>query len=227
MPKMKEISGLLLINKPKGISSYRVVEKIRELTGIKKIGHAGTLDPLASGLLIILVGKRATRKVNRLLKKPKEYLFTIWLGRESSTYDLEGEIKRISIKRYPSLKRIKEVLKDFKGKIKQTPPPFSAVKIRGRKAYELARKKISFSLKPREIEIYFLRVVKYHPPYLFLQAKVSSGTYIRSLAYDLGKRLKTGGLVKNLRRIKIGDYSLKEALSFSKLSSWHKFLKPL
>ncbi len=218
--------GFLFINKPKGLTSHDVIDKLRVLTKIKKIGHAGTLDPFATGLLIVGVGRRATKKLSKFLHQEKEYEATLKLGFVSTTFDPEGEISFKSKKR-PTLKEIEKILTKFKGKIKQIPPIFSAKKIKGKKLYEFARRGIKIKPKPSEVEIYKIKIVDYHYPFLKLKINCSPGTYIRSLASDIGRALSTGAYLLDLKRTKIGKINLKEAIDLEKLNSenWKKFLK--
>ena len=174
-----------------------------------KVGHTGTLDPFATGLMIIVTGKMC-RRAMEFTKLDKWYEAEIVLGIESTTGDPEGELSRIS-DRKPDKGEIKQVLQKFTGKIEQTPPAFSAVKVNGRRAYQLARAGKEVDIPKRIITIYALELIGYDYPVLKLRAHVSSGTYIRSLAADIGKELKTGAYCQNLRRIKIADYDVKNA----------------
>ncbi len=222
-------NGFILINKPAGITSHDVVDKLREITKIKKIGHSGTLDPFATGLLILAISREATKKLSYFLKLDKEYIATLRLGAESDTFDKEGKIVKKEIKEIPTLKKIKNVLKTFLGEIEQIPPIFSAKKIKGKKAYDLARKGLKVKLKPQKVKIYEISILKYKFPFLKIKVKCSSGTYIRSLASDIGKKLNCGAYLENLIRTKIGEFSLKNAVSLSQLNSenWQNYLKDL
>lgn len=228
MIKEKQKSGFILINKPAGMSSHDVVDKLREITGIRKIGHAGTLDPFARGLLILGIGRKATKKLSYFLKEKKEYRAKIRLGAVSDTYDREGKIVLKQVKA-PSEERVKEVLRKFLGKIKQIPPIFSAKKIKGKKYYQLARKGIKFSPEPSEVEIYKISLLSYKWPYLQIKVSCGSGTYIRSLAKDIGEALNCGGYLEELVRTRIGKFSLEKAVEISQLTpeSWPKFLKKI
>jgi tRNA pseudouridine55 synthase len=218
--------GFLLINKPKSWTSHDVVDKLRKITGIKKIGHAGTLDPFATGLLILLIGKDATKQQSFFLHLDKTYWTKIRLNATSDTYDLTGKIEEAKIKKIPNINKIKEITNNFIGELQQIPPPFSAKKIKGEKAYELARQGKKFELKPQNIKIYSLEILNYNWPYLEIRVNVSSGTYIRSLAYDIGKCLGVGGLVDNLKRESIGEYRIEQAVGLDKLTSenWQSHL---
>ena len=205
---------ILLIDKPAGMTSFGVVARLRRVLSKQegkkvKVGHTGTLDPFATGLMIIVTG-RMCRRAMEFTKLDKWYEAEIILGAESTTGDPEGELSRISDKK-PDKGEIKQVLKKFTGKIEQTPPAFSAVKVNGRRAYQLARAGKEVDIPKRTITIYALELIGYDYPVLKLRMHVSSGTYVRSLAADIGKELKTGAYCQNLRRIKIADYDVKNA----------------
>ncbi len=207
---------IILVDKPAGISSFGAVARVRrELTkkfGHKiKVGHTGTLDPFATGLLILLTGKM-TKKSNDFLKLDKVYEATLRLGYVSTTGDPEGEIRINPREYYPSFEKVTSVIKSFIGKISQQVPKFSAVKINGERAYKLARKGKSFETPTREIEIYDIEILEYNYPELKIRCHVSSGTYIRTLAEDIGKKLGTGAYLTSLRRTKIGNYDVKDAI---------------
>mgnify|MGYP000854319647 FL=1 len=205
---------ILLIDKPAGMTSFGVVARLRRVLSKQegkkvKVGHTGTLDPFATGLMIIVTG-RMCRRAMEFTKLDKWYEAEIVLGAESTTGDPEGELSRISDKK-PDKGEIKQVLKKFTGKIEQTPPAFSAVKVNGRRAYQLAREGKEVDIPKRIVTIYTLELIGYDYPVLKLRTHVSSGTYVRSLAADIGKELKTGAYCQNLRRIKIADYDVKNA----------------
>ena len=206
---------IILVDKPAGISSFGAVAKVR--TRLKnefghkiKVGHTGTLDPFATGLLILLSGKM-TKKSSEFLKLDKIYEATIKLGYTSSTGDPEGEITPYSSV-IPDQKTIESTIQSFIGEINQTVPRFSAVKINGERAYKLARKGKDFKTPTRKITIYSIDILDYHYPVLNIRCHVSSGTYIRTLAEDIGKALGTGAYLTALRRTKIGTYDIKDAI---------------
>ena len=206
-------SGFLLIDKPEGPTSHDVVDALRRILGIRRIGHAGTLDPFAAGLLILGVGK-STRLLNHLAKKDKTYRFKLMLGFTTDTYDRTGDIKPwkdSSPKECVSREKIEEILRNFKGHIRQIPPSYSSIKIKGKKLYEYARKGIKIEGTPREVTVYRLTLLSYEYPFLFLEAQVSTGTYIRSLGYDIGQRLGVGAYVHSLRRTAIGAFRVEES----------------
>lgn len=210
---------VILIDKPAGISSFGVVARVRHYLSQKagkkiKVGHTGTLDPFATGLLILLSGK-ATKLSNQFLKLDKWYEATLCLGKTSTTGDPEGIITEVNVDRQPLYSDIEKILPDFLGSIKQTVPVFSAVKINGKRAYQLARQGQKVEMPTREIEIYELEVLSYHFPELVIRTHVSSGTYIRTLGEDLGQALGVGAYLTALRRIKVGDFDLNNAKSLT------------
>lgn len=216
------INGFLLVNKPAGISSfgavYRVRKLLKDITGEKyKVGHSGTLDPAATGLLILAIGK-STKLIPGLITNNKEYLVTMMLGFKSTTGDSEGEISEIA-KVQPATAQIDQVMKLFVGDITQTPPIYSAVKVNGQRAYKLARQGKQPEIKPRIVNIENIQDVNYDYPNISFRCKVSSGTYIRSLVEDIGKKLGTEAYMTSLCRTTIGDYSLGDAIDLDKIST--------
>lgn len=208
---MNKPSGILLIHKEKGASSFSYIPKLRKKTGVQKIGHAGTLDPLAEGLMIFLIGKTFTKQADKFLHLSKEYSATISLGKSTDTYDQEGEVTEES-SFIPSDQEIEEVLKKFQGSIQQKPPMFSAKKRNGKKLYELARKKIFLELEPCTVFV-AITLESYEYPYLKIHVSCSKGTYIRSLAHDIGEMLGCKGHLSELTRTKIGSFSLESAFN--------------
>lgn len=219
-------SGFLLINKPKDWTSHDVIAHLRKITRIKTIGHAGTLDPFATGLLIVGVGREATKRLSEFLKKDKVYEATFILGATSNTGDLTGEIVTNEIKNIPTTEQIQEALKFFTGEQLQTPPMFSAKKFGGKKLYELARKGQTVERQPSQITIFSLELANYTWPELKIKVHCSSGTYIRSLAEDVGDKLGVGGYVSELKRTTIDKYFLAEAIDLNNLNkdNWTEFL---
>lgn len=205
---------MILIDKPAGISSFGVVAKVRgklkqEFGHKVKVGHTGTLDPFATGLLILLSGKN-TKKSNDFLKLDKVYEAVIRLGYVSSTGDPEGEIVKKNDRKI-DIDEISEILRKFTGEIEQTPPKFSAIKINGQRAYKLARKGANFEMPSRKVKIYKIEILDYQYPMLKIRVHCSSGTYIRTLAEDIGEALNTGAYCLELRRLKIGEFDVKNA----------------
>jgi tRNA pseudouridine55 synthase len=213
--------GILLIDKPAGISSFGVVSRIRrvlsERAGKKiKVGHTGTLDPFATGLMIIVIGKEC-KNASNYSKLDKTYEATVCLGSTSSTGDPEGDIAQISDMQ-PSLNEIKRIIEQFIGdEIEQIPPMFSAIKIDGQRAYKLAREGKKIDMPVRKITIYSLEIVNYSYPELKIKTRVSSGTYIRTLAVDIGENLGIGAYCSQLRRANIANWSVNEAKQLSDL----------
>lgn len=216
--------GMYLVDKPSGPSSHTIVNYFRKKSSIKRVGHCGTLDPLASGLLIILVGREYTKQQSLYLKKDKEYLVTAKLGITTDTYDQTGKtIKKTNWSKLKEINKIDllKILPEFRGKNQQTVPIFSAVKIQGQKLYQKARREEQVELPSREIEIKklllknFKKDVKNKMITCELLVACSSGTYIRSLLHDLGNKLKVGAHVTALRRTKIDKFHVKNSLSIN------------
>ncbi len=210
------MEGILLIDKPVGPSSFDVVHKVRKVAGTKRVGHAGTLDPLASGLLVIALGPY-TKLAGYLTESAKVYETEIRLGITTSTDDGEGEIIKESPIEHISAVQVQEALRKFVGKIKQAPPQFSAIKINGVRAYKMARESIDFEIAPREVEIISIDIIKIALPTVHIKVHCSKGTYIRSLARDVGETLGCGAMASSIRRIKSGSFCLSQALSFENL----------
>jgi len=226
------ISGILVVDKPVGLTSHDVVQIIRSGTGIRRAGHTGTLDPRASGVLVILVGP-AVRLSEFVSASDKRYQAVLRLGSTTDTYDAEGRFTRQSSAPVnTSEEKFEEALKQFIGEIEQTPPPFSAVKVHGRKAYEMARQGEEVDLAPRKIQVYHLEVLEWAPPEVVIDVHCSSGTYVRSLANDMGNVLGCGAYLIGLRRTKNGRFSLRDAVPLRKLQdaflagNWYQYLIP-
>ncbi|KYH35789.1 tRNA pseudouridine synthase B [Clostridium tepidiprofundi DSM 19306] len=201
------MNGIINVYKPAGITSFDVVRKIKKISGEKKVGHTGTLDPLASGVLPVCIGK-ATKIVEHLMNKNKIYRAEIRLGIVTDTYDREGKILHEIVPNV-EVDEIYSVVNSFIGEIRQVPPMYSALKVNGKKLYELARKGIEIEREPREITIYNIDILNIDMPYLEIEVKCSKGTYIRSLCYDIGNKLQCGATMWNLERIATGNF-LKE-----------------
>ncbi|MFN2146954.1 MAG: tRNA pseudouridine(55) synthase TruB [Anaerolineales bacterium] len=222
--------GLIIVNKPVGPTSHRVVSVVRQGTGIRKVGHAGTLDPRASGVLVLCLGA-ATRLSEFLSTDSKRYEAVVRFGSSTETFDSEGDRVRIT-GAAPRIEDIRDVLQEFRGEIEQVPPPYSAIKIQGKKAYELARKGEEVELEPRTVTIYDLVLVEYRPPDLVIEIECSAGTYIRSLANDLGERLTTGAHLASLRRTKAGVFTLEDSVALPALEvalaagNWDMYRRP-
>lgn len=222
--------GLLLVDKPIGPTSHKVVSIVRNGTQIRKVGHAGTLDPRASGLLVLCLGP-ATRLSEFLSTSDKQYQARIRFGEATQTYDAEGDFT-LESGRMPSESEIDAALEGFRGEIEQVPPPYSAIKVEGRKAYELAREGKQVELEPRQVNIQAFEVLDYDPPEITVLVECSAGTYIRSLAHDLGHALDTGAHLTGLRRLRAGPFRIMEAVHLAALESamadgsWRSYMRP-
>lgn len=202
---------ILFIDKPSGITSFDVIRQLRRKLGIRKMGHAGTLDPLATGLLIIAL-EGATKEISKYMNLDKTYEVLIEFGKISDTYDAQGEIKEQKFSMGKIEKsELESMLRKFTGAIQQVPPAFSAIRVKGRRAYDLAREGKEVKLEPRQVMIHSIDVMEFRWPLVRLNIRCSKGTYIRSLAHDLGQALGCGGYVKELRRTAIGPYKVSEA----------------
>lgn len=225
------VSGVLVVDKPIGLTSHDVVQIIRRGTGIRRAGHTGTLDPRASGVLVILIGP-AVRLSEFVSASDKRYQATIRLGSTTDTYDGDGQITSTSEIGDIREEKFDEVLQTFVGEMEQTPPPYSAVKVKGRKAYDMARKGEEVELEPRMVNVYSLEILEWAPPEAVVDVYCSSGTYVRSLANDLGKALGTGAHLVGLRRTKSGRFTLRDAVQLRRLQEafdagdWYRFLIP-
>jgi len=209
--RAEELSGLLVIDKPAGLTSHDVVLRVRRAARQRKVGHAGTLDPMATGVLVLLLGQ-ATKVSEYLMAHAKTYRALVRLGISTDTYDAEGEVTETRPVEV-SLSQIEEALSTFRGRIEQVPPMYSAIKRGGTPLYRLARQGMKVERKPRLVEIYRLQVLNWSPPDLELEVECSSGTYIRSLAHDLGEKLGCGAHLAGLVRTRCGPFTLEEALS--------------
>jgi len=225
------ISGVLVVDKPVGMTSHDVVQVIRNGTGLRRAGHTGTLDPRASGVLVVLVGP-AVRLSEFVSASDKRYQAIIRLGSTTDTFDADGKITGSAPSVNVTEEQFEKVLATFVGEIEQTPPPYSAVKVHGRKAYEMARQGEEVELAPRKITVHHLEVLEWAPPEAVIDVHCSSGTYVRSLANDLGATLGCGAYLVGLRRTKSGRFSLREATPLRKLQEafsagdWYQYLIP-
>ena len=208
---------IILIDKPAGPTSFHVVNKIRKIIGVKKVGHSGTLDPKASGMMIVCTGKK-TKEMDRFINLNKTYSGVIRLGLISASMDIETECTRVPIPQYVDEKKILEVRDTFIGEIEQIPPMYSAVKINGKKLYNLARKGKSVERKARKIFIERFEINKVDLPDIHFTITCSKGTFIRVIADDFGKKLNSAGILVDLRRTAIGDFQVDQALSIEAFS---------
>jgi tRNA pseudouridine55 synthase len=225
-------SGILNINKPSGQTSHDVIERVRALTGIRRVGHAGTLDPLATGVLVVCVGRVATRVAEYLMDEPKTYRTEAWLGATTDTFDAEGQV----VSEQPvevSREAVEQALDGFRGSIQQIPPMYSAVKQGGKPLYRLARRGVEVEREPREVEIYRLHLIVWEPPRFTLEMSCSSGTYVRALVHDLGQELGCGAYVTDLTRLASGGFRVEDAVTMdsfiaaAKVGRWPEMLYPV
>ena len=222
------VQGVLSIDKPGGMSSHDVVNQVRRVVGVRRVGHAGTLDPLATGVLLVCVG-RATRLVEYLVGQPKWYEATVRLGQMTNTYDADGEVVTERPFAHITPSQITEELQPFHGTIQQLPPMFSAIKKDGQPLYKLARQGIEVARDLREVTIYELALLDCSLPDVQLRVHCSTGTYIRSLAHDLGERLDCGGHITTLRRTAVGAFGTDTAVSLAELTpdNFRQYLLPM
>lgn len=213
-----ELPEIFAVWKPKGPSSNGVLNRIRHILGTKHVGHAGTLDPLAEGVLVVGVGK-GTKLLASEVAKEKEYIADIRLGATSSTDDAEGNITECDVKAIPSEALVREVVSLFMGKIQQVPPIWSAIKVGGKESYKLARKGKDVPLKSREVEVKNIEILQYLWPVLKVRFVTGSGVYIRSLARDIGARLNVGGYLAGLIRSRVGSFTKENCLDIESLGN--------
>lgn len=216
---------VILIDKEKGKSSFNSVYRIRKIVNVKKIGHAGTLDPAATGLLIICIGRQETKNIYKYQNLDKVYSGTIEIGKKTPSMD--GETESIEDKDYSFVteEKIEETRKSFLGEIQQIPPMYSALKQNGKRLYKLARKGIEVKREPRDITIYDFKITRVELPEIDFEIRCSKGTYIRVIADDFGKRLNCGGYLKSLRREAIGEYNVADALSVDEFMKLNEVLE--
>lgn len=219
------LSGqVILIDKPANWTSFDVVAKVRRLIKVKKVGHAGTLDPLATGLLIVCTGKK-TKEISNYQDQRKKYSGIITLGKSSPSMDLATDITEKSLPENLTEEKIHEVRNKFLGKIEQVPPMFSAIKHKGKALYKLARKGKEVEREPRQVEIYSFDITKIDLPEIHFEIACSKGTYIRVIANDFGNEIGSGGVLSLLRRTEIGDYNVDDAYKMNEFSSMFKILE--
>ena len=224
------ISGVIVIDKPIGMTSHDVVQVVRKGTNIRRAGHTGTLDPRASGVLVVLVGP-AVRLSEYVSASDKRYQAVVQLGTSTDTYDADGRVLATTSVDI-SEKQFDDVLQSFVGQIEQIPPPYSSVKVKGRHAYDMARNGEEVDLEPRTINVYNLDLLEWAPPEAVIDVNCSSGTYVRSLAHDLGEKLGCGAHLIGLRRTKSGRFTLRDAVPLRKLreafenDTWQNFIIP-
>jgi tRNA pseudouridine55 synthase len=210
------MDGVLVIDKPAGLTSHDVVQRVRRWAKQRRVGHLGTLDPLATGVLPLALGE-ATKLSQLLTHGRKEYRGEIRLGIETTTYDREGAVTAESSGPWPTRDELERALEPFRGRIQQVPPPYSAVKLGGEAAYALARRGEEVHLEPRDVTVFALDLVRYEPPLLEVVVECSAGTYLRSIAHDLGVALGTGAHLWQLCRTRSGPFVLEQAVSLERL----------
>jgi len=222
------MNGILAINKSSGMTSRDVVNRVQRLTGIRKCGHAGTLDPMATGVLVVCIG-RATRLVSYIQKMKKRYRAEFRFGLSSDTDDIEGELSPVLNFPFPDESGLRTALAEYLGEIEQIPPQYSAVKVKGQRAYRMAREGISVELQPRTVSIRRFDLLSYEPPDWEALIECGSGTYVRSLGRDLGLQFRCGAVMTCLCREAIGEFALEQALSLEELEqrNWKECLLPL
>ena len=208
------MDAVLLIDKPKGITSAKAVALVKKQVKVK-VGHTGTLDPLATGLLILLTGNY-TKQASSFLHMDKSYLVRAVFGMTTTTYDVAGDVVKTSDLTVTQ-QQVEDALREFNGEISQVPPAYSAKKVNGKKAYELARKGVDVEIPASSVTVYGLRLVSFDYPHFTLECDVSSGFYVRSLVHDLGEKLGVGATVEEVRRVKVGKYSIENALTLDSL----------
>lgn len=204
---------IVAVLKPKGPTSFNIISQVKKATGIKKVGHAGTLDPLASGVLVIGIGRDSTRKLFQELEKEKEYEVLIKLGETSTTDDEEGEKTIVEVSKVPNVSEVSKALQGFIGEIWQMPPIYSAVKRGGVRAWKDAREGRKVILGKRQVLIKEIEILDYQFPLLTLRVITGPGVYIRSLARELGEELKVGGYVRELKRTRVGEFRIEDCKS--------------
>ncbi len=213
---MLPINGFLIVDKPAGITSHTAVEHVRRKLRIQKVGHLGTLDPIATGVLVMAIG-RSTKLVKYFIDDDKEYRTTLKLGVVTDTQDLDGKIIRECADVDVSQEKVEEILKEFVGDIEQIPPMVSAKKVGGKRLYKLHRKGIEIERKPKKIRIDYINLCDFNPPLVMFEVKCTKGTYVRTLCADIGEKLNTGGAMAGLVRLKSGFFELADAVTLDQL----------
>jgi tRNA pseudouridine55 synthase len=218
---MRESNGteedIIAVYKEEGMTSHDVVDAVRRATGQRRVGHAGTLDPCAKGVLVVGIGRAATKRLGQAAGQEKEYIARIKLGCRSTTDDREGQIEQASVSQIPSEAQVRDVLKRFEGTIEQRPSVFSAVKVGGRAAYKLARARKLAELPARLVEAKEIELLRYEWPFVEVRIVTGPGFYVRSLARDLGQTLNTGGYLEALERTRVGTYTKEQAIRLADL----------
>ena len=214
--------GIYSIYKPVGPTSFGIISELRKITGVRRIGHAGTLDPLAKGVLVVAIGAEYTKKLDEIVAKEKEYIADIRLGATSTTDDEEGDKQKVESNKQIGINDIEKVISGFIGQIEQVPPIYSAIKMGGKRAYDLARKGKAPLMSARPVEIKEIELLSYKWPDLKLRVTTGKGVYIRSLARDVGKALGVGGYLAGLERTRVGQYKKGGSLTVEEFASKFK-----
>ena len=214
------MDGIIIVNKPSGMTSHDVVSRARRKLKMRQIGHAGTLDPLATGVLVLLVGK-GTKLFNKFEPFDKAYIASLILGTRTTTADIQGEITQQVPYDQVTEQDMLDVFGQFVGEIEQTPPMVSAVKVNGRRLYELARKGIEVERPARQVRIDVLDLLEFHSPRVRFYLECSKGTYVRKIAEDVGERLGCGACIAEIQRTKVGPFVIEEAVTLEELNEKH------
>ncbi len=214
------INGILIVNKPMGLTSHDVVKEVRRKFKMRQVGHAGTLDPLATGILIMLLGK-TTKLFNKFVGLDKAYRATLVLGTTTDSADIQGKVMKTLPYEHVTRVRAEEVFKKFTGEMNQIPPMVSAIKRQGKKLYQLARKGIEVKREARKIKVHCLRLEGFHPPHVEFYLECSKGTYVRQLAEDIGKDLGCGACIAQIERTRVGSFTMEEAVNIEDIDESH------
>ena len=214
------MNGIIVVDKPSGMTSHDVVLRLRRQLGIKRIGHAGTLDPLATGVLVMLVGE-GTKLFSKFEAFDKAYRATLLLGTKTTTADIEGKVTQQAPYEHVTQDQFQKVLQNYRGPLEQLPPMVSAVKVNGKRLYKLARQGIDVKRTPRRIYIHSLELVAFQPPQVKIFLECSKGTYVRKLAEDIGDDLQCGACIEEIQRTKVGPFELKMAIALDEVDKTH------
>lgn len=214
------MQGIVVLDKPNGMTSHQVVQKVRRKFNIKRVGHAGTLDPMATGVLIMLLGK-STKLFDQFMQFDKAYHATLLLGTKTDTADTEGKTIEERDYRFVTVEDLENAFSQFRGTIEQLPPMYSAVRVNGKKLYEYARAGQTVKRTPRTVTVHRLTITEFKPPYVSFYMECSKGTYVRQIAEDVGEVLGCGACISQLQRTKIGDYSIEHAVTIDELNESH------
>jgi len=218
--QMDGLNGIVVINKPSGMTSHDVVARARKVLGFKKIGHAGTLDPLATGVLILLVGQ-STKLFDKFMAFDKGYRATMILGKRTTTADIQGEVIFEKQCAHITAEDVSGIFKEFEGEVDQVPPMVSALKVNGKRLYDLARQGIEVKREPRRVLISRIELLNFQPPQVSFFLHCSKGTYVRQLAEDVGERLGCGACISQIERTHVGPFSIEDSLDLGDLNPSH------